>query len=235
VLNRDGYRTFVPDQRGYSRGARPRGRWHYRGSRLAGDVEALVGRIGAGPVHLVGHDWGAAVAWAVAGRRPDLVRTLTTVSVPHPSAFLRSFLRSGQALRSWYMLLFQLPLLPELLGRLGLLDRALRQTGMTEEMVARVHDEMFRDGALSGGLGWYRAIWFADRRDVGRRVRVPVTHVWSDGDAALSRVGAELTARHVTGDYELRVLEGVSHWVPDEAPGQLAAIIEARAAREGVA
>lgn len=231
ILNHNGYRTIAPDQRGYARGARPRGRRAYRASRLAGDVEALVTELGTGQVHLVGHDWGAAVAWAVAVRRPDLVRTLTTVSVPHPGAFLASFRRSDQARRSWYMLFFQLPFLPELAGRLGLLERSMARTGMTPPMLARVRSEIVDDGALPGALGWYRALPFTRLRELRRRVDVPVTHVWSDGDQALSRVGAELTAAYVVGDYELRVLEGVSHWIPDEEPVRLAAIIEARAAR----
>ncbi|MFD4432952.1 alpha/beta fold hydrolase, partial [Nocardia sp. NPDC058497] len=89
LLNARGYRTIAPNQRGYSPGARPRGRFAYRVSELVGDVVALIREIDRGPVHLVGHDWGAVVAWSLAGARPDLVRTLVTVSVPHPGAYVR--------------------------------------------------------------------------------------------------------------------------------------------------
>src|SRR4051794_33280065 len=116
VLHAHGFRMLAPDQRGYSPGARPRGRHSYRMSRLVGDAVALADEYGA-PVHLVGHDWGAAVAWSAAAARPDVVRTLTTVSVPHPAAYARSLMTSGQALRSWYLLAFQPPGLVEGLAK----------------------------------------------------------------------------------------------------------------------
>ena len=101
LLHAHGLRTLAPDQRGYSPGARPRRRRDYRLDRLVADVVALVDEVGR-PVHLVGHDWGAVVAWVLAATRPDLVRTLTAVSVPHPAAFVRAALTSRQGLRSWY-------------------------------------------------------------------------------------------------------------------------------------
>lgn len=224
-LHGHGLRTLAPDQRGYSPGARPRGRLSYRMSHLVADTLALVERYGA-PVHLVGHDWGAAVAWATAAARPDLVRTLTTVSVPHPAAFAQSMLSSGQALRSWYVLAFQPPGLVEALSRSApdVLARSLRRSGMTEAEVADFRRDILDYGALPGGLGWYRALPFGGSVAPGT-VRVPTTHVWSDGDTALSRRGAELTGDQVDAPYELRILEGVTHWVPTQAPGQLAAAI----------
>ncbi len=225
LLHLEGLRTLAPDQRGYSRGARPRGRLAYRLPQLVGDVVALVDRYG-GPVHLVGHDWGAVVAWATAAARPDLVRTLTTVSVPHPAAFARSLLTSDQALRSWYVLAFQPPWVVEAAARAGLLGTFLRRAGLTDPELARFQAEIVDDGALPGALGWYRALPFST--SATGPVRVPTTHVWSDGDVALSRRGAELTAAHVHAPYELVVLEGVSHWVPTRAPEALAAAVVAR-------
>lgn len=116
ILHGAGLRTYALDQRGYSPGARPRGRWSYRLPLLVGDVAALIERIGR-PVHLVGHDWGAAVGWAVAGRLPEQVRTFTAVSVPHPAAFVRAMRSRSQRRRSGYMALFNLPVLPELMAR----------------------------------------------------------------------------------------------------------------------
>jgi pimeloyl-ACP methyl ester carboxylesterase len=225
VLHSHGLRTLAPDQRGYSPGARPRGRHAYRMTCLIGDVVALVERYGA-PVHLVGHDWGAAVAWATAAARPDLVQTLTTVSVPHPAAFVRSLVTSDQALRSWYVLAFQPPVLAELSARVmpGALSGLLRRSGLTPREVARFRQEIVDFGALPGALGWYRALPLSARSATGP-VRVPTTHVWSDGDTALARRGAELTAAQVHAPYELRVLHGVSHWVPTHAPDALAEAI----------
>lgn len=228
LLNAQGLRTISPDQRGYSPGARPKGRWAYRASELVADIEALVDAVGRGPVHLVGHDWGSAIAWAVAARNPELVRSLVAVSVPHPAAFLGSMLRSDQARRSWYFALFQLPLVPE---RLAARDRMfpvfLAGVGMTPEMVDKFRDAFARDNELTGPLNWYRALPFACPADIRRRVTVPTTLVWSDGDKALGRTGAEMAEAWVDAPYELRVLERVSHWIPDQAPDALAdAILE---------
>lgn len=228
LLNERGYRTIAPDQRGYSPRARPRGRCAYRSSRLVADTVALIHAIGTGPVHLVGHDWGANVAWASAAQRPDLVRSLTTVSVPHSAAFLRAMLTSDQLLRSYYMFFFQIPWLPELAIRLRprVLDRTLAKTGMTAAQLDQVHQKILVGGALTGGLNWYRAMLLQAPTSLPTRVSVPTTHVWSDGDTALSRRGAELAGQYVDGSYRLEILTGVSHWVPEEAAATLADIID---------
>lgn len=230
-LHEHGLRTLAPDQRGYSPGARPRRRRDYRYSLLVGDVEALIAEVG-GPVHLVGHDLGAAVAWFLAAGRPDLVRTLTTASVPHPAAWVGALLRSNQAIRSRYMLTFNVTGLVELVVRRApaLFERGLRESGMTAEDIARCRRDFVEYGALRGALGWYRSIPFTPLSWLRRSVPVPTTHVWSDGDTALSRKTAELTAAHVTGPYSLEILEGVTHWMLTQAPDALADCILRRIA-----
>jgi pimeloyl-ACP methyl ester carboxylesterase len=225
-LHEAGLRTYAPDQRGYSPGARPRGRRSYRMPLLVADVVALLERIGR-PVHLVGHDWGAAVAWSVAAARADLLRSLTAVSVPHPAAFLAAMATSSQGLRSWYMGLFQLPLVPELAAAPagGPFDQALRHGGMTAAEVERFRTEIVEYGALPGALAWYRGMPFGDPRGTAQRVRVPTTLVWSDGDVAVGRQGAERSAQWVDAPYRLTVLEGVTHWIPTQAPEPLARAI----------
>lgn len=225
VLHTRGYRTLAPDQRGYSPGARPRARHAYRMSKLVGDARALAEAVGT-PVHLVGHDWGAAVAWQLAADHRERVLSLTAVSVPHPRAFAEALLTSSQAFRSWYVLAFQPPLATEAAARLvpGAVDHVMRRFGLGEADLERFRAEIVDYGALPGALGWYRAIpW--NLGSPTPAVRVPTTHVWSDRDPALARRGAELTARHVAAPYEFRELHGVSHWVPLQAPQQLAALI----------
>ena len=107
------------------------------------------------------------------------------------------------------------------------LDVILRRAGLSEDEVARFHREIVEYGALPGALGWYRALPFSVGATPGP-IRVPTTHVWSDGDTALARRGAELTASQVEAAYELRILRGVGHWVPTQAPEALAEIILAR-------
>lgn len=224
LLHAQGLRTLAPNQRGYSPGARPRGRWAYRSSELVADVLALA-ELAGGPVHLVGHDWGAAVAWATAVLAPEKVRTLTAVSVPHPGAFMAAMPR-GQALDSWYIALFNLPWLPErMMSSPRFSGWFLRHGGMTPAMVADYHRDIVEGGALRGGLGWYRAMALAKPKVFRTHVQVPTTHVWSDGDAALGRAGAQLCERYVDGAYTLQVIEGASHWLPDERPQELASAI----------
>lgn len=227
-LQASGYRTLTFDQRGYAPTARPRGRRAYRMSRLVSDVAALAEATG-GPVHLVGHDWGAAVAWSTAAGRPDVVRTLTAVSVPHPKAFLGSMPISSQILRSYYIGLFQLPWLPEWMFRQPrLIDRMLGKTGMTPEQIATVHTEIVASGSLSSAVNWYRAMPFASPRYI-RKVAAPTTYVWSTGDTALGRRGATMCARNVSGPYRFEITDG-SHWLPEEQPDLLHDLIVDRVA-----
>jgi pimeloyl-ACP methyl ester carboxylesterase len=114
-----GYRVLAPDQRGYSPGARPAAVRAYRMPELVADVLALAEAAGAARFHLVGHDWGGAVAWALAGRHPERVATLTSVSTPHPRAFAAALLTGGQLPRSAYIGFFRIPRLPELVLGLG--------------------------------------------------------------------------------------------------------------------
>jgi len=224
LLHEQGLRTYAPDQRGYSPGARPSRRRDYRINTLGDDVLALVDAIGR-PVHLVGHDFGAAVGWLLASRHADVVRSFTAGSVPHPAAFMEAVRTSRQALKSWYMAAFQLPVLPELVGRARGFELALRRAGMDEEDLERFRREVVGDGALSGALMWYRAIPLADRRHGAGRVRVPTTLVWSDGDAAVTDVGCRLTERYVEAPYRYVELADVSHWIPTHAPEALAEAI----------
>ncbi len=232
ILHAAGYRTLAMDQRGYAPLARPPRRRDYRVTDLAADVVALIDRIG-GPghkAHVVGHDWGAVVAWSLAADHPDRVRTLTAVSVPHPAAYLDALPR-GQVFKSWYMAAFQLPYLPELTARPGgVMEKMLRATGMTDDDVARFRTEIVDDGALPTALNWYRALPLTDPRTSGRKVRVPTTMVWSDGDTAIGRWGVEHCERYVDAPYRFVELEGVSHWIPTEAPEALAEAIVERAA-----
>ncbi|WP_067436290.1 alpha/beta fold hydrolase [Nocardioides jensenii] len=224
-LHGQGIRTVAPDQRGYSPRARPHRRAAYRMENLVADVETLIRTLDVGPVHLVGHDWGSAVAWTTAVAHPELVRSLTAVSVTHPAAFLRSMVGT-QVLRSWYMGFFQLPWLPErVLADPAGARRALGRTGMTREMVETFGSDIVEYGALRGSLNWYRALPFTHPRVLRGRVAAPTTLVWSDGDVAAGRRGVELAERHVAGPFELQVLTGISHWIPDEAPDVLAEIV----------
>lgn len=227
LLNNQGFRTWAPNQRGYSPQAAPSRRRDYRLSELVADVVALIEEAHTGPVHLVGHDWGAGVAWGVADKRPDLLKSLTAVSVPHPLAFAGAAWTSTQMFKSWYMLLFQLPWIPELLMRKedGFFYRRLLGTGQTPERAARDLRDLHRLGAVTNSLQWYRALPFALPSLPLQKITVPTMQVWSDGDTAVGRKGHDMSRRHVAGPWNLHVLNGISHWIPEEAAGELAELL----------
>lgn len=217
-----GYRVVAPDQRGYSPGARPDSVASYRMPELVADVVGMLDAMGAARADVVGHDWGAAVAWQLAARHPERVRTLAPVSVPHPLAFVEA-LRTDedQRQRSAYMQLFQLVGEAEEL-LLGDDAAGLRGVfgGQPSVDADRYVSLMQEPGVLTKCLNWYRAQDLADIADVGPTT-VPTLYVWSDQDLALGRWAAEATASHVSAPYRFEVLPGVSHWVPEEAPDQL--------------
>jgi pimeloyl-ACP methyl ester carboxylesterase len=229
ALHQHGLRTLAPDQRGYSPMARPRGRAQYRLRETTADVLGLLDAAGLASAHVVGHDWGGIAGWALAAWHPDRVRTLTALSVPHPAAMAKAMVTSDQALRSYYMGLFQLPLLPErllLAGKGAALRRMLRHGGLPEDVVEHYVARMREPGALSAALGWYRAIPFGARDAVGT-VRVPTLHIWSTGDAFLGRAGIEATQRFVDAPYRLEVLDDVPHWIPELASDRVAELVTA--------
>lgn len=225
-----GYRVIAPDQRGYTPQARPRSRRAYRLNELVADVVALIDAAGVDRVHLVGHDWGGGVAWMVAATRPDRLHTLTAVSAPHPRAVASAMLTSRQLLQAWHLMFFQLPWLPEAAirsrgGRLAV--AVLKRSGLGDDLARTYVDRLNSDpGALAGALRWYRALPLD--ASTGRKtgaITVPTTYVWSTDDVALGRRAAELTGRWVTGPFEFKVLEGISHWIPEQVPDELAACI----------
>lgn len=226
LLQASGRRTLIPSQRGYLASARPKARRAYGAAETAADVVALLDAAGLARVHLVGHDWGGAQAWTVAGTHPDRVASLTVLSTPHPGAMARSWVRSSQALKSWYMALFQLPVLPEVLsGRT--LAKTLADSGLPDHHVTEYAEAMTAAGALTGALNWYRGMPFGFLRPLGP-ITVPTSYVWGRHDFALGRAAAELTRRFVTGPYRFVELDA-GHWLPETEPEQIAELIMERA------
>jgi pimeloyl-ACP methyl ester carboxylesterase len=227
ALGAAGYRAVAPDQRGYSPGARPSEVSAYAIPHLVADVLAIADDMGGHRFHLVGHDWGAAVAWQVAGRYPERVRTLTAVSVPHPRALTAAMAsgESDQRERSGYMQWIRSAAEGEVEGQLLANDGAGLRTMVgglpgADEYVAALSEP----GALTGALNWYRAAGRDDVLGIGP-VTAPTLFVWSDGDVAIGRDAAEQCGRHVDGPFRFEVFEGVDHWVPEKAADRLNALL----------
>lgn len=220
-----GCRVVAPDQRGYSAGARPDGVEHYRMPALVGDVVGVLDALGGDRADVVGHDWGAAVAWQLAGRHPDRVRTLTAVSVPHPLAFVEALRTDDdQRRRSRYMRDFATPgseheLLRDDAARLRAVFADVPEVDV-DHVVARLGNP----AVLRRCLDWYAAQTLEDATGLGP-VTAPTLHVWSDQDWALGEAGARATEKHVQGPYRFEALHGVTHWVPEQAADRLAALV----------
>jgi pimeloyl-ACP methyl ester carboxylesterase len=219
-----GYRAVAPEQRGYSPGARPGEVDDYSIDFLVEDVIGMADTLGARSFHLVGHDWGAIVAWHVAAAHPERLTTLTIVSVPHPSAWAAAFAdpSSDQTQRSAYM--------PEM-KRLGseegmgadFLRFAFDNSGLADHDTGP-HIAVLGDReAMRAALNWYRAYDFTTMGLPD--ITVPTLFVWSPDDVAIAREGAELTSRHIRAPYRFEVLEGVGHWIPEIAASEFSRML----------
>ena len=238
LLARLGWRAWAPDLRGYGESDRPPHVSDYALEKLMDDVSGLIQASGARETLLVGHDWGGIVAWYFAMRRPQEIARLCIMNLPHPACMARAF-RGRQLLRSWYALFFQLPWLPEKLLAAG--DyRAIREAfvgmavdkGRFPEEVLRVYrDNAARPGALTAMLNYYRALV---RGGGARRqtelgfppIELPTLMLWGEVDSALGIETTYGTEEHVR-DLTLRYLPGVSHWLQQEAPEVVNAMLEA--------
>jgi len=157
------------------------------------------------------------------------VSSLAALSVPHPQAFARALITGNQAARSWYMAAWQLPWLPErALGRRG--GQAFRdtmvRTGLNPASADRYAARARDPAVMRGPLNWYRAMPFSLREPAGP-VRVPTLFVWGNRDRFISPAAARLCGRYVTGPYRFTELDGASHWLPEQASEQVAALLTA--------
>jgi len=213
-----GYRIIRPDQRGYSAGARPENIDSYRLACLTADAWALLDSLGVDRAHVVGHDWGGMVAWAMAAEHPERLLSLTVLSTPHPAAFADS-LRGMQALKSWYMGLIQVPRVAEAALRPGGRLWAGMMRGLPAESRERYTRAASEPGALTSMLAWYRAM----PRDMARpsirwrAIEVPTLYVWGRRDPALGESAARRTSAYVRGPYSFVILPSAGHWLPERA------------------
>ena len=221
-----GYRTIRPDQRGYSPAARPQGVEAYRLAVLTGDAWAVLDRLGVERAHVVGHDWGGMVAWAMAAEHPERLLSLTVLSTPHPAAFADS-LRGTQALKSWYMGLIQIPRVAEAVLRPGGRLWAGLMRGLPPESRERYTATASEPEALSAMLAWYRAM----PRDIARPnvrwrpIDVPTLYVWGRRDPALGESAARRTSRYVRGPFSFVILPNAGHWLPERASDEVLQVL----------
>lgn len=225
-LQEAGYRTLAVSMRGASAGARPKSSAEYRTIDHVNDVVALLDAAGLERAHIVGHDWGGYVAWAMGCTHPERIATLTSVSTPHPAALKRAATRSTQALRSWYMGVFQLPYLAERLLAPGTPMWRAMVRGLPPEHLQAYQQRMSEPGARGAALNWYRVLprELLSPSVQWSRVSTPTLYVWGEHDPALGRAAAEGTADYVTGPYTFEAIRA-GHWIPETRPVLLAALL----------
>jgi pimeloyl-ACP methyl ester carboxylesterase len=213
-----GFRVIVPDLRGYGASDKPADVDAYAIPFLAGDVLGVLDHLGIERAHVVGHDWGAALAWAIGSLVPDRVDHLVALSVGHPAAFVAAGFEQRE--KSWYMLLFQFE---------GVAERwlsndnwaNLRAWGKHPDIDGVIAD-LERNGSLTPGLAWYRAnippeSWVGPGIELPP-VQAPTMGIWSSGDFALTEAQMTGSADHVSGPWRYERVEGPGHWMQLEEP-----------------
>jgi pimeloyl-ACP methyl ester carboxylesterase len=236
LLAQMGYRAWAPDLRGYGETEpKPRDVASYRVERLMQDVAALIDASGAREVTLIGHDWGAGLAWTFAANRIRPLERLVIMNVPHPAVFAEHLRRSPrQMLRSWYMAFFQVPGLPERAMtangaraiRRAFLGMAVDKSNFTRDVLDRYAADARRPGAMTGMVNWYRAAAQSPGKLAGPwpTIETPALVIWGEADAALGVELLDGTEAHVR-DLTVKRLPKVSHWVQQEAPEAVNAIL----------
>ncbi len=228
ALAAQGFRVWVPDQRGYNLSDKPEGITAYSLDELALDVIGLIDAAGVEKALLVGHDWGAAVAWWVANVYPQRLHKLVILNVPHHSVLRRTLSQSwSQRRKSWYVFAMQIPRLPEaMLSRNDFksLAETVKNTGrpgtFTDEDLIKYRRAWAQAGALTAMINWYRAIIQRPPQralPTSPRITVPTLIIWGAQDAFLKREMAQASIE-LCDDGRLEMIEEATHWVQHEEP-----------------
>jgi pimeloyl-ACP methyl ester carboxylesterase len=239
LLARLGYRVWAPDLRGYGDTDRPPRVQDYAIETLMEDVAGLIDAAGARSTLLIAHDWGGIVAWYFALRRVRPLDRLVVMNLPHPAPLERELRHWRQVRRSWYAVFFQIPRLPEALIRMrdyrvirdAFLGSAVDKSRFPPEVLQVYRDNAARPGALTAMLNYYRAFVRGGGNNRQRAlgyptIEIPTLLIWGEEDIALCKETTYGTEQYVP-NLTVRYLPRVSHWVQQEAPETVNAMLEA--------
>jgi pimeloyl-ACP methyl ester carboxylesterase len=233
-----GYRVWAPDQRGYNLSDKPRRIKEYRIDKLAADVVGLIDAAGCESTYIVGHDWGAAVAWYVAENYPDRVKKMVVMNVPNGRVMVHHLKTNpAQRKKSWYMFFFQLPWLPEFLLRrnhwayaVRMLQSSSQDGAFTEEDLEQYHKAWSQPRAFRSMINWYRAFLqrtpTAAKSSAAIKITVPTLLIWGAKDVALGREMAQPSI-DLCEDGELIFIEEATHWVQHDASKRVNRLLKA--------
>jgi pimeloyl-ACP methyl ester carboxylesterase len=224
-----GFRVWAPDLRGYNESDKPHGVAAYGITEVAKDVLGLMDAAGREKVYLVGHDWGAVIAWCIAMTYPERLHKLAVLNVPHPIVMERTMRTSLRQLRkSWYILFFQLPFVPEIAFKRGggremaeSMRRTARRGAFSDEDLQKYREAWAKPGAVTGMLNWYRGMMRArPETPENIRIKVPTLLIWGARDVALGREMAQPSI-DLCDDGRLVFLEEATHWVQNDEPARV--------------
>ena len=220
------HKVVAIDLRGYNDSDKPTAKEAYVMAEFVADVKGVIEELGYDRCILVGHDWGGAIAWNFAYAYPNLVEKLIILNLPHPAKFAEGLRTPQQILRSFYMFLFQIPIVPEMLIQLddyqaieaAFLGMAVNKAAFTQQDIDAYKDAFAKRGALTAALNYYRNIFKQGLTSQDWSVLdVPTLMIWGESDTAL---GKELTYGTETyvRDFQIKYIPNCSHWVQQEQP-----------------
>uniref|UniRef100_A0A7I4Y060 Alpha beta hydrolase fold-1 domain containing protein n=1 Tax=Haemonchus contortus TaxID=6289 RepID=A0A7I4Y060_HAECO len=234
----DKFRCVAVDQRGYNLSDKPKNVEDYNTDLLVNDIKELVELLGYSKIYLMGHDWGAIIAWKFALYYPDMVEKLVILNVPHPSAIQDLMVTSSeQRLKSWYIFMFQTPTVPELTVQkrdFHMFDVMFRgrkagirnAENFTDEDLEAWKHVFSQKGALTGPINYYRNITQSrPLRGEERICKPPTLIIWGDEDQFLVKEGAVASLKYCQHG-QVKFIEGASHWVMQDEPSQVNQLVD---------
>ncbi|HTI15229.1 MAG TPA: alpha/beta hydrolase [Dictyobacter sp.] len=228
VLADLGYTVVAPDLRGYNDSDKPMS--GYDMPNLLRDIVGLIKGLGYNKAIIIGHDWGGVLAWVFSTTYPDLTERLIVLNAPHPEAFRRELRTAKQLRKSWYVLAFQLPWLPEYtlgrhdaeaIGRL-IYESAVQKSAFPAEVLEQYCIAMNKPGSLRASITYYRSL-LRHPLDSLRAVQAntltsaPTLLIWGEQDVALDRALTQGLEEWVP-DLQVKSIADSGHWVQQEKP-----------------
>ena len=220
------FKVVAPDLRGYNDSEKPASQSAYAMNELVRDVEGIIRGLGYEKCVLVGHDWGGGIAWNFAYAHPEMVERLIIMNHPHYAKFSQGLRTPQQLLCSWYVLFFQLPVIPELFLQSqdyqfienAFKGMAINKSAFSEEDINAYKDAAAKRGALSAMINYYRNLLGSTMFNQNWSIlEVPTLMIWGQEDTAL---GKELTygTEAYVKDFQIKYIPNCSHWVQQEQP-----------------
>lgn len=226
------YTVVAPDLRGFNLSDKPKGVANYSADVVASDIAALIPALGFEKAYIVGHDWGGAVAWTFATIYPQLTEKLAVLNCPHPREMLKSFKENpSQLLRSWYMFVHQIPVLPELMYKYTLplfFKQFVRGWMYHKENFSDIDLQEFvkafqQEGAMTGSLNYYRAMLQTkpNKAIFKNNIQCPTLLIWGEGDKALGKELTYNTQQYINASFEVKYIKECSHWTQNDCPEEV--------------